>query len=175
LLIGCLLACSRAPHPPVQTAEMEREDVLEDARITEQIKEGLLSDPGLKESERIEVRTQRRVVTLTGRVASPEERDRILDIAAKVNEIRYIQDHLEIRPEEGASSVGDEELAGRIQELFLEDEHLSGEAIRVGVTRGTVTLRGQVEHAEQALRAERLAQQVPGVTKVKNFITIDSG
>jgi osmotically-inducible protein OsmY len=59
-----------------------------------------------------------------------------------------------------------------VQGALLEAKELKSAGIRAEVNQGVVTLRGEVEHAKQSERAEKLARRTAGVERVQNEIRV---
>ena len=70
--------------------------VVEDALITTKVKAALLKEPGLKSVD-VNVDTENGRVTLTGRVQSAADRDRVLKIASSVSGVTDVKDGLSVR------------------------------------------------------------------------------
>lgn len=60
----------------------------------------------------------------------------------------------------------------RIKSALLADKIAPGMSINVDTNGGVVTLRGQVDNADQKSRAERIAKKEKGVKAVKNKLTV---
>jgi osmotically-inducible protein OsmY len=72
-------------------------ETIDDATITTRVKTSLLNDPdvaGLK----IDVDTFKGVVTLSGAVKSPAERDKAIAIARKIGGVTDVKSTLQIQP-----------------------------------------------------------------------------
>ena len=72
-------------------------ETIDDATITTQVKTSLLNDPqvaGLK----IDVDTFKGVVTLSGAVKTPDERDKAMALARKINGVTDVKSTLQINP-----------------------------------------------------------------------------
>lgn len=65
--------------------------VVEDALITTKVKAALLKEPNLRSVD-VNVDTENRRVTLTGRVQSAADRDRVLKIASSVEGVTGVKD-----------------------------------------------------------------------------------
>lgn len=72
-------------------------DTMDDAAITTKVKAAILAEPGLRSLD-IGVTTTDAVVTLTGRVASLELKDRAKQVAAGVDGVRSVTDNLQAEP-----------------------------------------------------------------------------
>ena len=74
-------------------------NTIDDATITGRVKTAMLNDPqvaGLK----IDVDTFKGVVTLSGRVKSPTERDQAIAIARRTTGVVEVKDALQVVPEQ---------------------------------------------------------------------------
>ena len=73
-------------------------DTLDDTTITTRVKTAMLNDPAVG-ALRIDVDTVKRVVTLSGRVKSPGERDQAIALARQVSGVSDVKDALQIVPD----------------------------------------------------------------------------
>jgi len=64
----------------------------------------------------------------------------------------------------------DKKISGRIQEIFIELENLK--SVEVSVSKGVVTLTGEIDAVDLGKRAVQYARQVEGVVEVENKLTI---
>ena len=69
----------------------------DDATVTTRVKTALLNNEQVRVA-RIDVETFEGVVTLSGNVATPEERDTAIAIARKVNGVSDVKSKLVVRP-----------------------------------------------------------------------------
>jgi hypothetical protein len=70
--------------------------IVEDALITTKVKAALLKEPNLKSVD-VNVDTENGRVTLTGKVQSAADRDRMLKIASSVDGVTGVKDGLSVR------------------------------------------------------------------------------
>ncbi|MGF6935518.1 hyperosmotically inducible protein [Paraburkholderia sp. UCT70] len=78
-------------------------------------------------------------------------------------------------PGSGASTSsrqGDRALSRKVRAALMKDKEISASNISVRAKGGAVTLFGTVSDAAQIDRAAGVAQAVPGVTTVKNNLTL---
>jgi osmotically-inducible protein OsmY len=73
-------------------------ETIDDTTITTRVKTAMLNDPDVG-GLRIDVDTFQGVVTLSGRVHSPAERDQAIALARRVNGVTEVKDALQIIPE----------------------------------------------------------------------------
>jgi hyperosmotically inducible periplasmic protein len=71
-------------------------------------------------------------------------------------------------------NIDDATLTASVQAKLTGDKLSNFSRINVDTDRGVVSLNGVVRTEEEKVRAEELAQQVNGVTKVNNNLQIQS-
>ncbi len=74
--------------------------------------------------------------------------------------------------EKVSNFVEDSVLTAKVKSALLKDPAVSGTAVHVETFRGLVQLSGFVKSAAERSRAEKLAQDIDGVTTVINSIVI---
>ena len=72
-------------------------ETIDDTTITTRVKTAMLNDPNVG-GLRVDVDTFKGVVTLSGRVKSPAERDQAIGIARNVDGVVEVKDALQIEP-----------------------------------------------------------------------------
>jgi hyperosmotically inducible periplasmic protein len=72
-------------------------ETIDDATVTTRVKTALLNDPDVG-GMRIDVDTFKGVVTLSGRVKSPKERDKAVSLARKIGGVKDVKSTLQIEP-----------------------------------------------------------------------------
>lgn len=113
------------------------------------------------------------IVTLTGWVDSFIKRWAAEDAALRVRGVQAVVNEIEVRLPTSAERT-DEDLAAAIIRALEWDAMIPPDGVKVTVSRGWVTLRGQVEWGFQRVDAERVARRVTGVRGVTNLITVKS-
>lgn len=95
LLVASSAACASAPRIGVSSAVATSHFTA--TELIARIKTALLNDPyvGMR---RIDVQALDGDITLTGRVASTEERDRAIEITRGVEGVRSVRSEIEVRP-----------------------------------------------------------------------------
>src|SRR5687768_7151884 len=73
-------------------------EAIDDTTITTRVKTAMLNDPAVG-GMRIDVDTFKGVVTLSGRVKSPAERDQAIALARSVDGVTQVKDALQVLPE----------------------------------------------------------------------------
>lgn len=125
------------------------------------------------------------VTTLTGMVATPEQRadvERLATMAgasALVNAVvinRDVEQMLADRRAPGFSRAGhpvsDTWITSRVRGLFMRDELIRGGDLTIETLNGVVTLRGRVRSEPGRQRALALAGEVEGVRRVLDVLVI---
>lgn len=122
---------------------------------------------------------QRGVVTLTGNVATEDDKSRADSIAKSIAGTQVVSDQIGVRPA-GAESTEkkvDSELDAGIDknlEAMLLEHRLNRE-VKYDVNNGVVTLKGDVVSQGQRASAEKIAKQVPNVKQVVNELEVKNG
>ena len=75
---------------------------LDDTTITTRVKTAMLNDPEVG-GLRIDVDTNRSVVTLSGRVKTQAERDQAIALTRRVNGVGEVKDELQLVPDQPAA------------------------------------------------------------------------
>ena len=140
----------------------------------EQIKTSVLAElrwePSVSEAH-IGVTARNGVVTLTGNVKSFAERYAAEQAAQRVKGVKAVAADMEVRlPFEVKRR--DEEIAAAIVDHLSWDSGIPKDAIKVKVSKGNVTLTGQVDYHFQEQAAESHVRRLSGVISVMNDVTI---
>ena len=72
----------------------------------------------------------------------------------------------------GGSTGTDAALADQVNTAIVHNKQMTGSRVEVVATAGVVTLNGQVQNQQQKALAQTTAQQVPGVSSIKNKLII---
>ena len=157
-----------------------------DAGITTSVKSQLAAGDLVK-ARNIDVATQNRVVTLTGRVQSEQEQTKALEIARGTRGVADVVDNLSIAPiAEPAPTSGrygetpgaidrpnlDPGLTAEIKTKLLADRMVSGLSIDVDTKDRIVTLTGTVSSQAEKDRALEIARGVENVARVEDKLTV---
>lgn len=166
--------------------------VLDDASVTSRIQAKFFLDPGIK-ARRIDVDTQRGIVTLRGDVASDNERAQALILARTTEGVERVEDALTVNAAIDApaqadtadraassdapapSSAGDEALTAALQSRFSDDASLQAATIAVTAKDGVVLLDGVAQTVTAKQRAISIARDTDGVVQVIDRITVGRG
>lgn len=160
LAIALTLACSGRPS--------RAPDVTGDIRHS-------LEQAGLKDVSVSQDR-DKDVVTLTGKVASDDEKARAESIARSVAGSEVVSNEIGVRPngEESTARKVDSDLDSGIDKNLdaMLIQHKLKRDVKYDVTNGVVTLKGDVRSQAQRDSVEKLAGQVPNVKQVVNQLEV---
>jgi len=145
-----------------------------ETRTDEQIQRDVLAElkwePRVKPNE-IGVMVKDGVVTLTGTVDSYAKRWAAEEAAHRVRGVKAVANEIEVRLP-GATERTDTELAQAVVRALQEDAFIPIDKLDVSVSKGYVTLKGEVEWQFQKADAERVVRRLTGVKGVFNSIVV---
>jgi len=111
------------------------------------------------------------IVTLTGHVDSYTKRWAAEDAAHRVRGVKAVANDIEVRLASTAMRT-DADIAAAAVRALEWDASLSIDKLDVTVSKGWVTLRGEVEWQYKKEDAERVVRRLMGVTGVTNLIVV---
>ena len=111
------------------------------------------------------------VVTLTGYVDSYMKKWAAEDAAHRVRGVAAVANDIEVRLS-STSERTDSDIAAAAVRALEWDAFLDVDKIQVTVSKGWVTLKGEVEWQYQKEEAERVVRRLTGVKGVTNAITV---
>jgi osmotically-inducible protein OsmY len=145
-----------------------------ETRTDEQIQRDVLAElkwePRVKPNE-IGVMVKDGVVTLTGTVDSYAKRWAAEEAAHRVRGVKAVANEVEVRLP-GATERTDTELAQAVVRALQEDAFIPVDKLDVTVSKGYVTLKGEVEWQFQKADAARVVRRLTGVKGVINSIAV---
>jgi osmotically-inducible protein OsmY len=141
-----------------------------DADIQADVLEELKWDMRVKPNE-IGVAVKDGIVTLTGWVDLYLKKMAAEDAAHRVQGVKAVANDIEVHLPSSAERT-DADLAAAVLNALKWDAFIPADNIDVTVSKGWVTLKGQVEFGFQRRAAERAIQRLSGVKGVSNLITI---
>lgn len=143
-------------------------------RADEQIQRDVLGelrwDPRVAPNE-IGVAVGEGVVTLTGSVDSYARKWAAEDATQRVKGVKAVANDIEVRLREGAER-SDADIAAAVVHAIEWDAGLPTEEVKVTVSKGWVTLNGEVDWQHQREDVERLARAITGVKGVSNLVAL---
>jgi osmotically-inducible protein OsmY len=111
------------------------------------------------------------IVTLTGWVDSYTKKWAAREAALRVDGVKAVADEIEVRLPSAAQCT-DADIAAAARQALERDADLPVEHIDITVSKGVVTLQGEVDWWYQVEDAERVLGRLKGVRKVINLLTI---
>jgi len=158
IALGITLACTNTKAP----------DVTDNVRHA-------LDSAGLSDVHVSQDR-DKNVVTLTGNVATDDDKARAESIAKSQAGSAVVADEIGVRPrgDEGSAKKVDSEVDSGIDKNLeaMLVQHKMDRGVRHDVNNGVVTLKGTVPSQGQRTNVEKLAQQVPNVKQVVNELEV---
>jgi len=111
------------------------------------------------------------VVTLTGWVDSYSKKWAAERAAQHVRGVRAVANDIEVQLP-GASKRTDSEIAAEAVRALESDVFVPEDKVRVTVSKGWITLEGEVEWQYQRSAADRAVRRLSGIRGVSNLITV---
>ncbi|WP_421550541.1 molecular chaperone OsmY [Kluyvera intermedia] len=143
---------------------------MDDSTITAKVKAALVDNDSIKSTD-ISVKTDKKVVTLSGFVQSQAQAEAAVAAAKTVEGVSSVSDKLHVRDSKESSMkgyAGDTATTSEVKAKLLADDIVPSRHVKVETTDGVVQLSGIVESQAQSDRAESIAKAVDGVKSVKN-------
>ena len=143
---------------------------MDDSSITAKVKAALVDHESIKSTD-ISVKTDNKVVTLSGFVESQTQAEEAVKVAKGVEGVSSVSDKLHVRDSKESSVkgyAGDAATTSEIKATLLADDIVPSRMVKVETTDGVVQLSGTVENQAQSDRAESIAKAIDGVKSVKN-------
>ena len=141
-----------------------------DEEIRAEVMEELKWDQRIQ-PDNIQVIVQDGVVTLKGWVDSYAQKMAAQDAARRVRGVKDVSNDLEVRLPETATRNDDDLVKALINALRL-DPAIPVDRLEMTVSKGWVTLKGEVEYPFQRSEAERVIRSIAGIKGVADLITI---
>jgi len=141
-----------------------------DAQIQSDVITELKWDPRAQPNE-IGVIVKNGVVTLTGTVDSYTKRWAAEDAAHRVRGVKAVANDIEVRLSESGTR-SDADIAAAAIRALEWDALVPVDKLDITVSKGWVTMKGEVEWQFQKQDAERVVRRLAGVTGVTNLVTV---
>jgi hypothetical protein len=132
----------------------------------------IASDPRIPHPAEIAVEVVDGIATLRGTVGSFAQRHAAVADARRSKGVEYVDDWLQVRLLD-RDRRQDAEIRGAALQRLEWDSEIPGDAIRVSVKDGWVTLKGDVVFQFQSDEAFNRVASLHGVTGVTNEIRVD--
>jgi osmotically-inducible protein OsmY len=145
-------------------------EIRTDAQIQSDVLAELKWEPRVQPNE-IGVSVKDGVVTLTGWVDSYSKRWAAEEAAHRVRGVKAVANDLEVRLP-GSLERTDADIAEAAVRALEWDALLPTDKVEVTVSKGWVTLKGNVEWQYQKEDAERVVRRLTGVKGVSNLISV---
>lgn len=143
---------------------------MDDSTITAKVKAALVDHDSIKSTD-ISVKTDQKVVTLSGFVESQVQAEEAVKVAKGVEGVTSVSDKLHVRDSKETSVkgyAGDTAITSEVKAKLLADDIVPSRKVKVETTDGVVQLSGSVDSQAQSDRAESIAKAIDGVKSVKN-------
>jgi osmotically-inducible protein OsmY len=144
--------------------------VKSDEQVQQDVLRELKYDARVQPNE-IGVAVKDGVATLTGWVDSYLKRWAAEEAAHRVEGVKAVANEIEVRLPSSVDRT-DAEIAAAVTRALEWDASVPAEKIDVTVSKGWVTLKGDVEWGFQRADAERAVRRIMGVRGISNLITI---
>ena len=173
VMSGSAMAESNAASEAGQKVDSSMNKVgnfMDDSAITAKVKAALVDHDAIKSTD-ISVKTENKVVILSGTVDNQSQSDQATSLAKGVEGVSSVENKLTIREGKADSMkgyAGDAATTSEVKAKLLADDIVPSRKVKVETTDGVVTLTGTVESKAQVERAERLAKAMDGVKSVEN-------
>ncbi|MCH9288378.1 molecular chaperone OsmY [Klebsiella quasipneumoniae] len=152
-------------------------DFMDDSTITARVKAALIDHKDINSGD-ISVKTENKVVTLSGDVTSAEQKSQALSVAKAVEGVSQVNDKLTVQHKSSSETAtlkgyaGDTAITSEVKAKLLADDIVPSRNVKVETNAGAVHLTGTVASAAQAERAEEIAKAVSGVKSVRNDLSV---
>ena len=143
---------------------------MDDSTLTAKVKAALVDHESIKSTD-ISVKTDQKVVTLSGFVESQAQAEEAVKVAKGVEGVTSVSDKLHVRDSKETSVkgyAGDTAITSEVKAKLLADDIVPSRKVKVETTEGVVQLSGTVDSQAQSDRAESIAKAIDGVKSVKN-------
>ncbi|WP_123349059.1 MULTISPECIES: molecular chaperone OsmY [unclassified Enterobacter] len=178
LASGSALAANTTTESAGQKVDSSMSKVgnfMDDSTITAKVKAALVDHESIKSTD-ISVKTEQKVVTLSGFVESQAQAEEAVKVAKEVEGVTSVSDKLHVRDGKDQSVkgyAGDAVTTSEIKAKLLADDIVPSRNVKVETTDGLVQLSGTVKNQAQSDRAESIAKAIDGVKSVKNDLKVE--
>jgi osmotically-inducible protein OsmY len=141
-----------------------------DRELQQDVLEEMKWEPSV-DAAHIGVAVKDGVVTLSGHVPSYAEKYAAERAAKRVHGVKAVANEIEVKLP-GSSQLSDTEIAAAVVHALKSNYYVPNDKIKVSVSRGWVTLEGEVEWNHQKIAAENAVRDLAGVKGLSNLITV---
>ncbi len=138
-----------------------------DSQLHKDVLDALAFEPSL-DAANIGIAVKGGVVTLTGSVDRQYQKKHAESAARFLIGVRGVTNIIQVKPH-----ITPKDVQTRIEQAFDRQAYIDASRIRVEVSGGKVTLRGNVTSYAERDEAEQVAWSAAGVTEVKNEIMVE--
>jgi osmotically-inducible protein OsmY len=157
-------------QPPHNPRSKLRRKVMDNIQLRQDILDELDFEPSI-DATRIGVTVSEGVVTLTGHVSSYAEEIRAEEAVRRIKGVHAIADEIEVQYP-GWKATSDEDIAKRALNILEWNDVIPSDGVQVKVSKGWVTLSGEVAWQYQKKAAEDAVRKMTGVMGVINNISL---
>jgi osmotically-inducible protein OsmY len=143
-----------------------------DAQIRRDVEAELNWEPAVRDASAIGVAVTRGVTTLSGHVRTYAEKCASERAAERVSGVTALVSELDVHLPSSLERTDEEIAEAAVNAVINWSASIPSNSIRVGVSKGWVTLDGAVEWQFQRDAAEEAVRHLPGVTGVSNLIAL---
>lgn len=149
--------------------------------VSDKMKQAMLQDDviaALKWNPRVDaahigVTAEGAVVTLSGHVPSLSHKQAAVAAARLVKGVHAVTDEIEVRPPSDRT-WHDDEIRRRVADIISWSQPNVAQRILIRVSRGVVTLEGEVDHFFDKVDVEQHVARLSGVTRIDNKLVVKS-
>ena len=195
-MAGCNENSSRAEQKDNPNQIGATKDVRSDTAITAELK-GKITESDLLDNTDISVDTDHNVVTLSGEVATADQKAHAEELAKNTTGVLSVNNKLAINPDkskgltdkageitdkagdktkegynETKGTLSNARITSEVKLKFAADDTVKALNIDVDTANGVVSLNGTVNSKAELHKAIQLAKSVDGVKQVKSNLTI---
>lgn len=161
---------------------------VEDATITAKVKYRLMLNKNISSYD-IDVDTEDGVVTLNGKVDSDAKKDLAVKLAENTKSVKKVNNNLtvvdkkDLKQDKSGSSIGekvdqwsqdiqDTWITAKAKSLLLVSDEAEGAVYSITTSNGTIKVTGTVRSNKQADEIQKILEDLQGVKKVDNKLTV---
>jgi osmotically-inducible protein OsmY len=144
--------------------------VMTDSELQRDVLDELKWEPTV-DAAHIGVSVKDGIVTLSGHVPSYAEKYAAERAAKRVHGVKAVANEIEVKLL-GNSQLSDTDIAAEVLNALKANYYVPDDKIKVTVSKGWVTLEGEVEWNHQKIAAENAVRDLAGVKGLSNLIKV---